>query len=512
MAKVFPLSLRLSLKLKLLIPLISMSILVFGLTFWIFHTYLVSTYENEIKKRAETIASTIIYTSDASQDPNQIQRLVTTLNLDPDVNLIVVVAGNPPIVFASSRVQWVDKDISFLPDLPERPFLRASAMSTRGYYSEKRTEESFIYITSLKVTRSKGDAGMIGNGALLLELNVSSMMNELYQVIILMGTGSALATILMALFIYLIIRRFVLKPAIAMRNVMVNRTSGNRKERVPVYFYDEIGSIARSLNEMLDQLERELDTRNIVEMRLRESESKLRELNSNKDKFFSIVAHDLKSPFNAILGFSKILQDDYNSSSEEEQVHYIRRIVDGLSSVYKLLENLLDWSRIQLGGIEFHPEPHDIGLMALEILKDSKLSLAKKKIKTVVEIPDNTTVFADENMVKTILRNLTSNAMKFSHVGKTIRIYVLHSSETVNVPPGFIGVAIEDQGIGISKTDLDSLFKIDTGFRRKGTSNETGTGLGLVLCKEFADTYGGQIWAESEEGRGSTFIFTVPLS
>ena len=503
---------RLSLKHKLLIPLISISFLLFGMTFWIFHDYLFTTYNKEIKKRAETIANTIIYTSDASQDPNQIQRLVTTLNLDPDVNLIVTVAGNPPIVFASSRVQWVDKDISFLTDLPERPFLRASAISTRGSYFEKRKDDSFIYITSLKVTRSKGDAGMIGNGALLIELNISSIMNELSQAIILLGTGSALLTILMALFIYMVIRRFVLKPAMAMKNVMVNRTIGNRNERVPVYFHDEIGSIARSLNEMLDQLEKESNIRSIVETRLRESESKLRELNSNKDKFFSIIAHDLKSPFNAILGFSKILQEDYNSSSEEEQVHYIRRIVDGLSSVYKLLENLLDWSRIQLGGIEFHPEPHDIGLIAFEILKDTKLSFARKKIKTIVEIPDNTTVFADENMIKTILRNLISNAMKFSQVGNTIRIYILHSSETENVPPEFIGVAIEDQGIGISKTDLDSLFRIDTGFRRKGTSKETGTGLGLVLCKEFTDTYGGKIWAQSEENKGSTFIFTVPLS
>ena len=512
MAKVFPIYLRLSLRLKILIPLISMSFLVFGLTFWIFHGYLVATYENEIKKRAETIASTIIYTSDASQDPNQIQRLVTTLNLDPDVNLIVTVAGNPPIVFASSRVQWVDKNISFLPDLPERPFLRASATSTKGYHFEKRTDDSFIYITSLKVTRPRGNAGMIGNGALLLELNVSSIIQGLAQAILVMAAGLALSTILIAVFIYLIIRRFVLIPANAMKNVMENRTRGDTKERVPVYFNDEIGSIASSLNEMLDQLEIESSRRSLVEIRLRESESKLLELNSQKDKFFSIIAHDLKSPFSAILGFSNLLQDEYHNSSAEQHLNYIRRIVDGLSKAYKLLENLLDWSRIQLGGIEFHPEPQDIGLMAFEILNVNKLSLEKKGIQVKIEIPDNTTVFADENMIKTILRNLISNALKFSPPGSTIRICVIPSSESEKVLPGFIGIAIIDQGVGISKTDLDLLFKIDSGFRHKGTSNETGTGLGLVLCKEFVETYGGQIWAVSEEGKGSTFVFTIPLA
>ncbi|MBL7112702.1 MAG: HAMP domain-containing protein, partial [Bacteroidales bacterium] len=282
MGNVFPISLRLSLKLKILIPLISISFLVFGFVFWIFHGYLVATYENEIKKRAETIALTIIYTSDASQDPNQIQRLVTTLNLDPDVKLIVTVAGNPPIVFASSRVQWVDKNISFLPDLPERPFLRASATSTKGYHFEERTNNSFIYITSLKMTRPLGNIGVIGNGALLLELDVSSIIQELSQAIFVMAVGLALSTILIAVFIYLIIRRFVLIPAKAMKNVMVNRTKGVMKERVPVYFNDEIGSIALSLNEMLDQLEDESNKRSLVEARLRESESRLRELNSQK--------------------------------------------------------------------------------------------------------------------------------------------------------------------------------------------------------------------------------------
>ena len=499
-------------RLKILIPLISISFIIFGFTFWIFYRYLVTSFDEEIKKRAETIASLIIYSSDVFRDPRQIQRLVTTLNLEPDVNLIVTVAGNPPTVFASSRVQWIDKNISFISNLPERPFLRASATAKKGYHFERRTDDSFIYIASLTVTRFKGSAGMIGSGALLLDLNVSSFMYELRQAIILMAVGLAFSTILIAFFIYLTIRRFILVPAKAMKIVMLNRTRGKIKERVPVYFHDEIGSIALSLNEMLDQLEDESNKRSLIENRLRESESKLRELNSNKDKFSSIIAHDLKSPFSAILGFSKLLQDEYTTSSPEQHQLFIRRIVDGLSNVYRLLENLLDWSRIQLGGIEFHPERLDIGLMAFEIIHDNKLNLEKKEIGVKVEIPESTTVFADKNMIKTILRNLVSNALKFSPVGKQVRICVFPSSESDRVPPGFIGLAVIDQGVGISNKDLNYLFRIDSGFRRLGTSNETGTGLGLVLCREFVEIYGGQIWAESEEGKGSTFIFTVPLS
>jgi len=353
---------------------------------------------------------------------------------------------------------------------------------------------------------------MIGNGALLLELNVRSIIKELTWSIFMMATGLASSTFFISIFIYIIIRRFVLIPADAMKNVMANRTKGNTQERVPVFFHDEIGSIAKSLNEMLDQLELESNRRSLVEKRLRESESKLIVLNSNKDKFFSIISHDLKGPFNAMLGFSKLLQSEYHNSSEEEHLMFIQRIVDGLDSVYKLLENLLDWSRIQLGGIEFHPEPLDLGLTALEVLNVDKLSREKKEINVIIEIPSNTEVLADENMLKTILRNLVTNAVKFSAIGSSVTISISFSEESTSVPPGFIGITVADKGVGIAEENLSLLFKIDSGFHRKGTSNETGTGLGLVLCKEFAETHGGTIWAESEEGKGSKFVFTIPLS
>jgi signal transduction histidine kinase len=262
---------------------------------------------------------------------------------------------------------------------------------------------------------------------------------------------------------------------------------------------------------MLDQMERESQKRSLVEKRLRESEHSLRELNSTKDKFFSVIAHDLRSPFNSILGFTNLLLEEYFRLSPKEHLDFITRVHNGLSNVYKLLENLLEWSRIQLGGIEFHPESLDLGLAVHEVLSNNKINLEQKGIEARCEIPSDTMVLADENILKTILRNLVSNAIKFSSHGKMIRIYTVTSQEDDRVPEHSTGVAVADAGIGIPAPDLEKLFRIDSGFRRYGTDRETGTGLGLILCKEFAEKQGGSIWVKSVEGEGSVFIFTIPV-
>jgi len=283
--------------------------------------------------------------------------------------------------------------------------------------------------------------------------------------------------------------------------------------RVPVFSNnkkDKIVAISLSLNEMLDELELESSRRSRVEQQIRDSEVKLRELNSNKNTFFSIIAHDLKSPFNSILGFSRLLQDEFHAYTPEEQYRFIRRINEGLNNVYKLLENLLEWSRLQLGRSEFNPEEMDIGLLIFEMVHAQKLSFEKKAQTVKIEIPDNTLVHADKNMIQTTLRNLISNAVKFSGENKTIRISAVSPASSDRVPRGFTGIAVSDEGVGINKENLELLFRIDSGFHRQGTARETGTGLGLILCKEFVEKHGGKIWAESEEGKGSTFTFTVP--
>jgi len=387
-----------------------------------------------------------------------------------------------------------------------------SLESDREYRYEKQAEDSFLYIVSFNITWPRENSGLLGKGALLVELDVTAFMGQLFSAVLLMTISLALSISLIAFFTYLIIRKYILRPAIAIQKVMSRRAAGDLQARVPVFSHDEIGSISQSLNQMLDQLDQESTQRSLVEQRLRESESKLLEMNSSKDKFFSLISHDLKSPFNAILGFSTLLQSEYKDLSTQQRIMFIDRIVDGLTNVYKLLENLLEWSRIQLGGIEFKPEPLDVGLMAYEIVSINKLSAEKKRITLSVEIHGHTIVYGDKNMLNTILRNLISNAIKFSKPGGSVKIRTLRPNESDRIHEGFIGLAVIDEGTGIATSELGSLFRIDSGFHRKGTLNETGTGLGLVLCKEFIETYGGEIWVECEPGNGSTFIFTIPLS
>ena len=239
------------------------------------------------------------------------------------------------------------------------------------------------------------------------------------------------------------------------------------------------------------------------ELFLIESGEKLRQANAMKDKFFSIIAHDLKNPFNAILGYSSLLNEAYGDFSEAQRKEFIRNICDASESTFKLLQNLLDWSRTQTGSIECLPKKIDLHPIAIETTTVLKTSAWNKGIGIKVEIPENTFGFADENMIKTIFRNLLSNAIKFSSPGGKVNI-------TANKTNDEIVVCVQDSGVGIAKKDLKRLFRIDEQFKSSGTANEGGSGLGLILCKEFIGVNRGKIWAESAEGEGSNFYFSIP--
>ncbi len=503
----------LSLRSKLLGPLISISVVTFILTFWLFRWYLTDQFENEAKKRVETIASTIIYSCDASADPIQIQRLVTTLQLEKDVTMIMTLSGNPPVIFAASKIQWIGKGLSELKDFEERPFVRAAA-STRGIYRyERHIAGTSIFISSLKFSGTNTQGILTENGAVYVELDTKALHKELSLAVLAMALGTLISISLGTFFIYLSIKRFILRPSDSMITTMDRRSKGDLLARVPVaakQTKDKIVAISMALNEMLDELDRELERRSRIEQQLRESEVKLQELNSNKNKFFSIIAHDLKSPFNAILGFSELLHAEFDSLTKEEQKLYVCKIKDGLRNNYKLLENLLEWSRVQSGRFEFNPEPFDIGLLIAEMADTQSLSFEKKSQVIRIEIPDKTMVYADFNMTQTILRNLISNAIKFTDKHKTICIATTTPTESEQAAEGFVAIAVKDEGVGIKQKDLELLFRIDSGFHTKGTAKETGTGLGLILCYEFVARHGGKIWVTSEEGVGSVFSFTLP--
>jgi len=242
-----------------------------------------------------------------------------------------------------------------------------------------------------------------------------------------------------------------------------------------------------------------------AEEALKENEIKLRELNATKDKFFSIIAHDLKSPFNSMLGFAEILEQDFDEYDTAQKKKFINIIHKGLKDTFNLLENLLYWSRSQRGTIDFNAEKINLYLLIQKVSKLLKLSADKKSIKIIDEIPEHIIVKADKDMLSTIIRNVISNAIKFTPKGGQIIIKAQKSDKK-----NFVTISVQDSGIGIPDEIRSTLFRIDNNTSTKGTENETGTGLGLIICKEFVKKHNGEIWVESEVGKGSIFHFTIP--
>lgn len=234
---------------------------------------------------------------------------------------------------------------------------------------------------------------------------------------------------------------------------------------------------------------------------------KLKELNATKDRFFSIIAHDLKNPFHTLMSISGLLLKKYEKLTEEKRKRFIQALVDTSSGAYSLLENLLMWSRAQSGTISFTPVSKPVKTIVDENIKLINQNTAEKSIHLVVDsmAPDSK-VLADENMLNTIMRNLLSNAVKFTNEGGTI-VVTWRKTEDATVE-----LSVSDTGVGISPDNMDKLFRVDETFSTRGTNSEKGTGLGLILCKEFIEKHNGKIWAESVEGEGSTFFITVPES
>ncbi len=236
---------------------------------------------------------------------------------------------------------------------------------------------------------------------------------------------------------------------------------------------------------------------------LKENEAHLRELVATKDKFFSIIAHDLKNPFNSILGLSNLLVEQIQEKNFDGIEEYARIIQKSSTTVFDLLINLLEWARSQTGRMEFSREYIELGTLINEVIELSNESAHQKSITIIKELPRNLLVYADKAMINTILRNLISNAIKFTYPGGQIII-------SAQKMPDELKISISDNGIGIKKEAIGKLFRIDENNTRIGTQNERGTGLGLILCKEFIEKHHGKIWVESELGKGSKFSFTIP--
>jgi ligand-binding sensor domain-containing protein/signal transduction histidine kinase len=241
----------------------------------------------------------------------------------------------------------------------------------------------------------------------------------------------------------------------------------------------------------------------VANTNLKESEQNLKELVATKDKFFRIISHDLKNPFTSLLSISEMIHENYDQIEEEEKQIGIRKIHESVKHIFILLENLLTWSRSQTGKIHFEPTEFDLCELISESLNLYSASAEKKQIKLTKFCPEKTVVKADRNMCSSVLRNLINNAIKFSHNTSEISIHVIPHTN-------YHEIQITDQGIGIDKENIEKLFRIDLKYKSSGTAGEKGTGLGLLLCKEFVEINGGKIKVKSELGKGSTFSFTLP--
>jgi len=247
----------------------------------------------------------------------------------------------------------------------------------------------------------------------------------------------------------------------------------------------------------------DISERKKAEMLLELQAKELKELNATKDKFLSIIAHDLKNPFNAILGFSDLMLKNFYELDDETLLKGLSTIESASIQAYKLLENLLIWSQNQTGRRKFNPEFLNLNTQVLESLNMMEGAALKKEIQVKTSIKKTCQLFADKNMIDSILRNLISNAIKFSNRKAIIKIKAVQFDHEMQV-------SVIDQGVGISDENLSSIFKIDKHLITLGTDNELGTGLGLILCKDFILRHDGKIWVESVPGKGSTFTFSLP--
>jgi len=262
------------------------------------------------------------------------------------------------------------------------------------------------------------------------------------------------------------------------------------------------------LNREITDLQREvMQKKNSLEDTLEQLNAKnaqLKELNATKDKFFSIIGHDLKNPFNSLLGMSELLISNADKYSPEKISFFAQQMHSSSKNAYNLLENLLEWARIQKGELEPNLENVHAGEVIHEVKKLNQPAADSKNISLQTISDENYTVIADREMLKTTLRNLVSNALKYTSSQGMVVVYTQENEKHLQF-------TVSDDGMGIPTEYLDRLFEIDGKQSREGTENERGTGLGLILSKEFVEKQGGKIWVESEQEKGSNFHFTIPL-
>jgi two-component system, sensor histidine kinase and response regulator len=249
--------------------------------------------------------------------------------------------------------------------------------------------------------------------------------------------------------------------------------------------------------------EREVFARVNAHLTIRQQQRQLQVLNASKDRFFSIIAHDLRSPLSSLRLLTELAYDNLENSNIEKLKEVINLQQSSVDKLCKLLENLLTWSRMQQGLIEYHPQQVDLRKIVAQNLALLNSNAQQKQITLQSVLTEQTEVYADLEMIHTVIRNLISNALKFTKTGGKIVISATPLEAEVEI-------AVADTGIGIPPESLSKIFQLGAKFKQLGTARESGTGLGLILCQEFIAKHDGRFWVESEVGKGSTFRFTLP--
>lgn len=251
---------------------------------------------------------------------------------------------------------------------------------------------------------------------------------------------------------------------------------------------------------------RDISYKKEIELKLKESKKRLEDVNTQKDRFFSIISHDLRGPFDNVVALSNMLSDGITSYSKEELTQLAHHLEQASSSSKELLENLLTWSKTQLNGAVINKSSINLNEAAsVNVYLLTQIAL-QKQITLVVDLDTKLMIHADVEMIKTVIRNLMSNAIKYSHKGEMVKVYTRNKTDNT------IEIVVEDSGIGISKDRITNVFNLDSKETTLGTNNETGTGLGLIICKDFVELNGGEIGIESQVDVGTKIFFSIPLA
>lgn len=257
----------------------------------------------------------------------------------------------------------------------------------------------------------------------------------------------------------------------------------------------------------VDYITKPFDTKEVLarvkaHLTIRKQQLQVEALNASRNKFFSIISHDLRNLLYVPLGSLELLLEHLRTFSLDEIEQQLLKIHRSTERLYDLLENLLIWASLQRGAMAYVPERVKLQELIDGILSLAQVQADQKGITLMNLVPENSILFADPNMLRTVLRNLISNALKFSQAEGSVKVVAIAHEQNVEVQ-------ISDTGIGIPQDKLDSLFRLDDQQSTKGTAGERGTGLGLILCKELIEHHGGRIWVESEIGQGTRFTFTI---